>query len=252
MKHVISILFFSVYLVSCHTENKNADTQGSRTFPVVIDTVKHEKNVFSDNEEKITWLSTAHYPFLYIGTLTDTIFANYQLHFGYTQPSPSNGNIDLQKYYIDWLAKKRNYRYGQKANVEIRIDTTKKINNSYPILLTNNTKDTIAIGYGNILPLIMEAKDSTGLWKPIEEPFIYSCGNGIGTIILPPNEVVLSLTAITQGNYPTELRLAYGDNHSQAFKGVINYRQFESRYNKEGNYKEEYIQEEKAKRATNK
>ena len=49
------------------------------------------------------------------------------------------------------------------------------INYGYPVLLINNHTDTVTIGYGVILPLEMEAKDSTGLWKPIEKRFIYLC-----------------------------------------------------------------------------
>ena len=266
MKHSIKVfLFATIYLVSC---NADKGTKGEETsqraippFPTVIDTLKFERNDSLGNGEETTWLRTANYPFLYIGVMTDSIFVNHQLRYELHSPrflpdslltenKNKQNKSHLQEYYIDW-EDKRNYLYGQKSDVEIRIDTAKKINHSFPILLTNYAKDTIAIGYGDILPLIMEAKDSTGLWKPIEEAFVYMCGNGVGTIILPPNEVVLSYVPITNGNYSTELRIVFGENHSEPFKGNINYRQFESRYDERGNYKEEYKREEREGNATN-
>ena len=102
-----------------------------------------------------------------------------------------------------------------------------KINYGYPVLLTNNHTDTVTVGYGVILPLEMEAKDSTGLWKPIEKRFIYACGMGLNSIILPPNEIILTSAPIYKGDFKTDLRLVLGDNFSPVFQGNINYSQFE-------------------------
>lgn len=71
------------------------------------------------------------------------------------------------------------------------------------------------------------------------------CGNGVGTIILPPNEIGLSATMIYNGNYSTTLRLKIDSTFSNEFKGNINYRQFESMFNDQGDYKEEYKKEMK-------
>lgn len=67
------------------------------------------------------------------------------------------------------------------------------------------------------------------------------CGNGVGTIILPPNEIVLSSAPIFNGNFKTELRLTVPktDIYSNTFDGSINYRQFESMFNEAGEYKSE-------------
>lgn len=69
------------------------------------------------------------------------------------------------------------------------------------------------------------------------------CGNGVGTVILPPNQIVLSSAMKYSGNYPTTLRLRIDSTFSNEFKGNINYRQFESIFNKRGDFKEEYKQE---------
>ena len=112
-------------------------------------------------------------------------------------------------------------------------------------MIQNIGTDTITIAYGDFLPLITEAKDSIGNWKPIEEKWTYMCGNGVGSIILPPNEIGLSATMVYHGNYPTTLRLRIDSSFSNEFMGRINYRQFESMFNKQGEYKEEYKQEMK-------
>ena len=46
---------------------------------------------------------------------------------------------------------------------------------------------------------------------------------------------------IYHGNYSTTLRLRIDSTFSNEFKGNINYRQFESMFNDQGDYKEEYI-----------
>jgi len=125
------------------------------------------------------------------------------------------------------------------SKIDIQVDTTIKISGLYPVMLTNLDIDTISIGYGNHIPLIMEATDSFGNWKPIQEISIYLCGNGVGTINLPPSECVLTLAPNYQGNYKTELRLTLGDSHSKSFIGLINYSQFESRFDEQGEYKEQ-------------
>lgn len=260
---IVVFLFISIFLVSCSplTEGKT-DTP---PFPVVMDTstFKTEKPDSFYGVEETTWLTTARYRFSYIGVLADTLVANHHL---ISQISPpvffiADSTIEkkeenmkkshLQAYYIDWEDRTKHYAPGLKANVDVRIDTVKKINNSYPVLLTNNANDTITIGHGEFIPLIMEAKDSSGAWRPIEKKFIYMCGNGVGTIILPPKEVVLTFAPVTHGDFPTELRLAYGDNHSSSFRGMIQYRQFKSKFDKAGNYTEEYKQELKEKKQEN-
>jgi hypothetical protein len=262
----ILFLFSSIYVISCNTA-KNKPEQSSKEdipFPIIIDTVNYEKNNSLEADEKYAYLyidkndrtelSTANHPIVCIGALADTMIVNYRLRYSFCTPPVLPGmkidkslRSDQKKYYIE-QEEKMIFLHGQESNVSIRIDTTKQINNSYPALLTNNEKDTIGIGYGQVLPLIMEAKDSTGKWRPIEKKYRYFCGVGVGTIILPPKEVVLALVPVTQGNFFTELRLTYGDNHSSPYMGMINYGQFKSRYNGRGNYTEEYERELKEKK----
>ncbi|MBL1233821.1 MAG: hypothetical protein COA31_013960 [Flavobacteriales bacterium] len=258
MKKIIHISFFCLLgLFSCNSEktdtNNNLEKPNSKAFPVVIDTIDFGGFDYYGNKDEITWQSTANYHFFYIGPHRDTLIINHRLSYS---PPPPPPNFDsskhkvpeyinpLESYYLDWL-EERNYQRWDSAKIEIKIDTTTIINNSYPVVLTNNESDTIFIGYGHYIPIIMEAKDSIGVWQPIQEQFVYTCGNGVGSIILPPEEIILTSARIFKGTYQTNLRLTIGNNSSKEFKGSIHYRQFESMFTEQGDYKEEYKKEMK-------
>jgi len=237
-------------------------------FPVVIDT-----SDIKISKREATWLSTANYELLYIGKWQDSIYPDYKLKYYPIAPLPPtppanefdpNDTIGYHKrltehkmypYYIDWMTPV-NYKSWRNADFSIKVDTTQRVKNddinvnwdepffeAYPVLIENKEKDTIIIGYGHFLPLITEAKDSTGNWRPIEKRWTYMCGNGVGTIILPPSEIGLSATMIYHGDFSTSLRLRINSTFSNEFKGNINYRQFESMFNDQGDYKEEYKKE---------
>ena len=272
LRYLINILFFGIFvtLYSCQTKTVKQSVSIEKEefkFPIIIDTLD-----FKTSKRKATWLSTADYALLYIGKWKDTIYTDYSLkHYPIPQPPPSskfessdtNGyhkrltKHKMYPYYIDWMTP-LNYKSWHKAEISIKVDTTQRIKNenmhvkseslffeAYPVLIENKEKDTITIGYGHFLPLIAEAKDSTGNWKPIEERWRYGCGNGVGTIILPPQNIGLSATMIYHGNYSTTIRLRIDSSFSNEYKGNINYRQFESVFNDQGDYKEEYKNEMK-------
>ena len=275
MRQLINISIFGLFvtLVSCQTKTDEQSVSNYKEefkFPVIIDT-----SDFKTSKREATWLSTANYELLYIGEWKDTIYPDYRLkYYPIVPPPPPPPGTDfdptdtigyhkrltehkMNPYYIDWMAP-NNHKSWHKAELSIKVDTTQRVKNddihvksespffeAYPVLIENIDKDTITIGYGHFLPLITEAEDSTGNWKPIEKRWIYMCGNGVGTIILPPNEIGLSATMIYNGNYSTTLRLRIDSTFSNEFKGNINYRQFESMFNDRGDYKEEYKKEMK-------
>ena len=112
-------------------------------------------------------------------------------------------------------------------------------------MIENKDNDTITIAFGNFVPLITEAKNSTKNSRSIEERWTYMCATGVGEIILPPNEIALSAAIVYHGNYSTTLRLRIDSTFSNKFKGNINYRQFENMFNQYGDYKDEYKKEMK-------
>ena len=267
----ISILGLFVILMSCKRKSAEQSVSNVKVkFPVIVDT-----SDFKTSKREATWLSTANYELLYIGKWTDTIYPDYSLKYYPIPPPPPplpgekfdpTDTIGYHKrltehkmypYYIDWMAP-ANYKSWRVADISITVDTTQRVKNddihvnwddpffeAYPVLIENKENDTITIAYGDFVPLITEAKDSTGNWRPIEEDWVYMCGNGVGTIILPPNEIGLSATMIYHGNYSTTLRLRIDSIFSNEFKGNINYRQFESKFNSQGEFKEEYKSEMK-------
>jgi hypothetical protein len=267
--HILIIGLFAI-LVSCKTETNEqfvSPVKEMFKFPVIIDTTDYKIS-----KRESTWLSTADYELLYIGKWKDTIYPNYKLKY---YPLPDLSSIDqmepsdtigyhkmltehmMYPYYIDWMAP-NHHKSWHEAELSIVVDTSQRVINdyfnvksespffeAYPVLIENIDEDTITIGYGHFIPLITEAKDSAGNWRPIEENWKYGCGNGVGTIILPPNEIGLSATMIYHGDYSTTLRLRIDSSFSNEFKGSINYRQFESMFNDQGDYKEEYKNEMK-------
>jgi hypothetical protein len=248
----IIFLLTTLFLISCQTDKKQdvKVIDNSQPFPVVLDTLGIEEFLYSYEDENSTWLSTTNYNLYFIGELKDTIYLNFSPP---PPPLPSGikstntrdisvGEDPFKKYYIEWDGE-MNYKDWTQSKIDIQIDTINKISNLFPVMLTNLDTDTTFIGYGSHIPLVMEAIDSTDTWKPIQEEFIYMCGVGVGSIILPPNQCVLTLAPIFNGNYKTKLRLILGDNHSKPFSGFINYRQFQSKFDESGNYKEEYRRE---------
>lgn len=183
------------------------------------------------------FLSVADYPPVFIGRLSDTVLIDHRSEFD-------------DYYDYSWTQ----YNAPDLFALEVLVDTTRIIPNSnpitlpvpipgdisdpaerqgfcaYPVFMMNQTSDTISVGYGQFIPLILEAKDSTGNWRPLEVSYIYDCGTGLNTIFLPPGNTLITSCKIYQGDYQTVLRLKFGFewlNYSNQFTGSIDYGQFE-------------------------
>ncbi|WP_428232114.1 hypothetical protein [Flavobacterium sp.] len=249
MKRLYLILAIFVFFFGCKNEGKKNKPKSEplTVFPTIVNPLNLKYESLFD-EESPTWISTANYNFNYIGKLKDSISLEIEsfsiAEFQENRKKCSKiekRQLPNAEYYIEW-DKKNRYSFMQEQKVEIQI-SSKKINNFYIALLRNRTKDTIPIGFGDRIPLILEAKNRLGKWEPIQERFVYMCGNGVGTIILPPTEIAITLVPNFKGNYKTQLRLSMGINKSNAIFGNINYRQFESKFDENGEYKEEYKNE---------
>lgn len=250
MKRTHLIIFLLFGFLSCQSNNKKEtikEKEIKSKFPTLLNINKNDFHTFSSENE--TWLSTAYYNFFYIGKLMDTISLEKSIYFNI--PPPSKNRKDkfkefknpYQKYYIEW-DKNNHHAYCLDTLIEVQPKISAIAKKSFAVLLRNINRDTVTIGYGSNIPLIMETKDSLGVWKPIQEKFTYMCGNGVGSIILPPNEIVITFAPIFEGNYKTLLRLTLGKNKSKPYWGFINYRQFKSKFTEYGDYQEEYKKEE--------
>ncbi len=254
MKRNDILFLLAILSGACHSENSGFSKKAQliEPFPILIDSTKSDGLDLSEAYENATWLTTSQYGIYYIGLKSDTLFLNPFIG----SPVPpiledtNQQNViayrteasHFKKYYIDWL-EEVDYPYAEESEIQIRVDSSKSIYNALPVWLTNLDVDTVLIGYGTHIPLVLEAMDSIGTWIPIQEPFVYFCGVGVNSIFLPPNESVITFAPIFKGDFKTKLRLALGAHHSDPFDGFINYRQFESIFNEDGEYKLAYRQE---------
>ncbi|MBO4581871.1 MAG: hypothetical protein J5701_06270 [Bacteroidales bacterium] len=80
---------------------------------------------------------------------------------------------------------------------------------SYPVFLENISEDTMSVGFGDVLDLMVENKDENGQWQKMLEPFIYDCGTGLGYIYLAPHQIAVTAMPICEGSYRTEMRIVF-------------------------------------------
>lgn len=62
-----------------------------------------------------------------------------------------------EAYFVDIFEK--SYKEASDLTTEIRVDTLARIGNAYPVYLTNKSIDTSVVGFGERIPLILEALD---------------------------------------------------------------------------------------------
>lgn len=249
------LLFVLVALFgSCQQNEEKLEIVEKFVFPMIMDTFE-----FINSSKQAIYLSEGNYKFLYVGEYKDTIFSNYRLHLYELPPPPPPPSLNkknkqktekngeeltitdfMEGNTVGWMA--ANYfKHWDSSKIEITIDTAKEISNvnfkdsficatAHPVLLKNMEKDTVLLGVGSYeiyIPLILEAKDSLGIWKPIEKIKKFrGCGNGFRYGIIPKKQVVLTSSVIYHGDYKTDLRLKLGINYSKPFKGSIHYKQF--------------------------
>jgi len=111
---------------------------------------------------------------------------------------------------------------------------------SYPVFIKNSSDSFVfPIGYDQVSDLIIEAKDSFGIWRPIQKQFFTLNCLASPPLSIPPKNVLLTACPIFNGEYKTKLRIVLGvaiidENNekitpfvSNVFEGYINYGQFE-------------------------
>lgn len=235
------LLFLLAFKVA---SNKAYDQMNDMDFSSIelIDTFT---NVLSPLQQ--TKQSTAAFYPMYIGTYTPQIPLFY-----------SSNALDHHRTR-DWYA----YNTPDSSTLQLFVDTSKIIGSvqlltipilptvetteatdepqytrgnirSYPLFILNQSTTTVEMGLGEYLPLLIEAKDSTGHWKPIQKAYYHHCGTGLTNFYLPPNEFVLSSCPIFEGDFTTTLRVKHiwsKGNYSNEFQSNINYSQFQEEEN---------------------
>lgn len=242
MKNWIFLLLLG--LVACSDTEKELNSKanlGDNRFTSIelIDTLGHDLSL-----DTAWFVSTAAFQPLYMGRQKDVVTLYYEASFmeystidwdQYKQPDSSELRI-----FVDtsrFIASVNRFAIppppppglGDEIKYEDWVETQhgKKVK-SYPVYLKNISQDTLNIGYGDFLNVLIEARDSTGEWRAIQRPYIYFCGTGLSNYFLPPNEIALTSCKLFHGDYETSLRLVFAWREnvcSNEFPGKIDYRQ---------------------------
>jgi len=201
-------------------------------------------------DAKLKWQTTGLFEPLYIGKVDSLI-------------STQKSYLEDSRY--NWRTKNLKNFGKTDANILLQIDTTNiiyqknfnidydssyesdliqsKYYYSYPVYMMNNDVENLTVGWGDIIPITKQAKDSMGNWRTVETAFTHMCGTGLTALNLAPGEIIVTSTVLYQGDYKTKIRLHYNGVYSNEIVEYINYNQFENIFNKRGNYKPEYLRE---------
>ncbi len=204
---------------------------------VLVDTFHNELQL-----DTASFITEAEFHPMYIGKIRDSIALKYR-------------SRAIKNRTLHWKENRR----PNSADLEIFVDTTRKIGSatnifippppgpqaskvdwnlldhrgkisSYPVMLANHSGETLNIGFGEYLPLLIEARDSLGNWRPIQEAYRYHCGTGLTSFYLPPEEILITSCKQYSGDYRTTMRLVLESEnpaYSNEFYGAINYQQFD-------------------------
>ncbi len=101
----------------------------------------------------------------------------------------------------------------------------------FPVFLINETSRTLAMQAQNSYVFsIQEAKDSNGVWRPIETRAMRSCTTGPWARKITPQHFAIFIMPKYAGEYDTELRIRVRNGTqilvSPSYQGSINYQQF--------------------------
>ena len=246
MKTRITYLLITSVLFACspNAVEEKEELADQFDFPVFIEERDLELEIVNG-----IWRDHGNHNPLYFGKFSDTVLVK-PVYGRFFAPPILEGNtqkaIEIEKgiydeYFLDWMDS-RDYTRTDSAELKILIDTTQFISNdgkkAYPVMIENLHSDTIYIGYGRYIPIVAEALNAQGKWQQIEERFIYMCGNGVESIILPPKQIVVTSQLVYTGEFDTKIRIKLGSCYSNEYWGSINFSQFESEWDSRGNRKD--------------
>lgn len=222
----ISFILILIFLISCSEKKTNANLNLlNQKFSEIILTGfdKSELKVL-DTNSSIPVIRKAYY----YGEATD--YGNF----------PDSIELDLSSnFYVYSNESSGDFKYPDGASrLRIYVDTSKSLpikmfpNNqlvsSYPVYLYNLSKEAVYIGKNDHLNIILEAKDTTGLWHEIEFLPTSFSEEKLDLILLPENYFAVSSCFIYSGDFETEMRITFDTKNSRKsniFRGSINYEQ---------------------------
>lgn len=108
---------------------------------------------------------------------------------------------------------------GEKATKEIPNIVT--YYDGFPVTIYNAEDKDFIVGFGNHIPLELEALDKENNWKQIYGYRKYLCGTGIKYIMLKPKQIAIVFEPKLNGNFKTKLRYRLKNIVSNEFEGNI-------------------------------
>ncbi len=231
------ILFLFLIFISCKEENSKKITKitanTSERKCIITDTISDKYKTSVEKE-----FNYSRSRILYIGKEKDSIFIQRffeqeEISFSdFRNPKVKDINIFVDTSQIigeffKFPEPPPPLSYKKEILKEDRLFYSYK---SYPVVIKNLSKDTLYASFGEIIPIYIEAIDSSNQWKPIQNRFQYFCGVGVSRFYLPKNEIMVSNCKIFKGNFKTKMRMVFGYEekiYSNEFSGKINYTQFD-------------------------
>ncbi|WP_367392355.1 hypothetical protein [Lewinella sp. LCG006] len=234
-------VFYILLIITCSCaeqskfDNEQEDTPNIYSQIILVDTFQSPLTL-----DTASTISESSFHPLFIGHLSDSIPLNYstwkvvhQTTEWDTYPMPDSLGlalfVDTSKIVGSGIRYLPPLQLDREGILEWELIDVRGGIKSYPVFVTNLTSDTLNIGYGAFLPIIIQAVDSAGNWKPIQNHYRYFCGTGLTHFYLPVGEILITSCPLYEGAYRTRLRLAFGwdrINYSNEFFGTIDYRQF--------------------------
>lgn len=248
MKQTFYILAALQFLCSCSREPESKPKNivhevEEEYFPKVIDT-----SSLTGRNKSFEEFSTSNYKPLYLGNKKSTLFVDYFIPKYTKDPNlikpvghKATKDDSLKE---DYLNKYESYFTIQNsddlinqdsADIRIYIDTSQVVRsitlknwntdtiiyNSYPVIIQNEMNSDIIVGYGFQIPLIIEVENDQNNWIPIETKYLYPCGNGLRSMLLPKDEIIITSLPISEGKSKTKMRLKLGKNYSNEVWGNL-------------------------------
>ena len=189
--------------------------------------------------ERADRLIVANYHPLYIGPKKDSILLSYSSSMvknrtigqgSYRIPRKGDLKIYVNSSKVIGSGSNQILNKDQEVITDWKYVNSRGETSSHPIIVENKSRDTLNIGYGEHIPMTLEALDSLSKWRPIQQHYTYSCGTGLPNFYLPPGELLITYCQQYDGDFKTKLRVVFGfgtTNYSNEFDGKIDYKQFE-------------------------
>jgi hypothetical protein len=221
-------------VLSCETKGDEFKLSGPKENSII-------GIIYSDTLSKISQFDIANciteseFQPLYIGYFLDSIYLNYN-QYAVSQivedldsyPSPHEDSLIITVDTTQFI-KSLESNGEWEGNEKLEWVYSEVCLKSYPVIIKNLSKQKIMIGYGNYLPLFMEAQDSVGEWKRIQTPYFYGCGYGMTFPFIDKDQILITSCKLFEGNFKTKIRLnyrSYENIYSNEFSANINYSQF--------------------------